>query len=73
MPGNSGLELLSKVKEIHPEIVCMMLSGDTNPGAVMAAIDRGAIHKFLAKPWNDDELRLHVEDAFRMHQSRARE
>ncbi|MHB8746335.1 MAG: response regulator, partial [Gammaproteobacteria bacterium] len=29
------------------------------------AINRGAIYKFLTKPWDDDDLRLQVRDAFR--------
>jgi len=66
MPGISGTELLSKVKEMHPETVRMVLSGYTDLSAVTAAINQGAIYKFLTKPWNDEELRLQIRDAFRI-------
>ncbi len=34
-----------------------MLSGYTDLNTVTDAINRGAIYRFLTKPWNDDELR----------------
>ena len=70
MPGISGTELLSRVKDMHPETVRIVLSGYTDLEAVTEAINQGAIYKFLTKPWNDDELRVQIQDAFRMHKSR---
>jgi len=70
MPGISGTELLSRVKEMHPDTVRMVLSGYTDLSAVTAAINQGAIYKFLTKPWDDEELRLQVRDAFRIAQRR---
>jgi EAL domain-containing protein (putative c-di-GMP-specific phosphodiesterase class I)/FixJ family two-component response regulator len=74
MPGISGTELLSRVKGMYPHTVRMVLSGYTDLAAVTAAINQGSIYKFLTKPWNDEELRLQIRDAFRMahrpHESR---
>ena len=69
MPGMTGTELLSKVKEMYPEIVRIVLSGYTDLDAITNAINEGAIYKFLTKPWNDEELRTQIRDAFRMHAS----
>jgi len=66
MPGVSGTELLSKVKDMYPHTVRMVLSGYTDLAAVTAAINQGSIYKFLTKPWNDEELRLQIRDAFRI-------
>jgi len=71
MPGITGTELLSKVKEMHPEIVRIVLSGYTDLDAITDAINQGAIYKFLTKPWDDEELRTQIRDAFRMRQSSA--
>ncbi len=71
MPGISGTELLRKVKDMHPETVRMVLSGYTDLDAVTEAINEGAIYKFLTKPWNDEELRMQIRDAFRMRRSRT--
>jgi diguanylate cyclase (GGDEF)-like protein/PAS domain S-box-containing protein len=67
MPGTSGVEFLSRVKEMYPDTVRIILSGYTDLATVTDAINRGAIYKFLTKPWNDDELRQQVEEAFRRH------
>ena len=68
MPGISGTELLSKVKDMYPDTVRMVLSGYTDLAAVTAAINQGAIYKFLTKPWDDEDLRLQVRGAFRIAQ-----
>jgi DNA-binding NtrC family response regulator len=71
MPGMSGTELLSKVSQTHPETVRILLSGCADVDAVTESVGRGAIYKFLAKPWNDEELRQQIQDAFKMHKSRS--
>ena len=66
MPEMNGTEFLSQVKQLYPETVRMVLSGYTDLAAVTEGINRGAIYKFLTKPWSDDELRVQVRDAFRI-------
>ncbi|MEZ6124979.1 MAG: response regulator [Planctomycetaceae bacterium] len=60
MPGMTGTELLSVVSERSPETVRVVLSGYADAAAIVEAINRGHIFRFLAKPWNDDELRANV-------------
>ena len=71
MPGTSGVEFLSRVKEMYPDTIRIILSGYTDLATVTDAINRGAIYKFLTKPWNDDEIRQQVQEAFRRHTSIA--
>ena len=47
------------------------MDGYTDLETVTAAVNRGAIYRFLAKPWEDDQLREHIREAFR-HQETAR-
>jgi len=68
MPEMTGVEFLSRVKELHPDTVRIVLSGYTELNSVTDAINRGAIYKFLTKPWEDDLLRANVEEAFRHHE-----
>ena len=70
MPGMSGGELLGKVREMHPEVVRIMLSGYTDLKAVTTAVNRGELFSFLTKPWSDDELLETVRDAFRHYETR---
>ena len=72
MPEMSGVEFLSKVKETYPDNVRMVLSGYTDLNSVTDAINKGAIYKFLTKPWDDGLLLKHVTDAF-VHFELARE
>ena len=68
MPEMSGVEFLSQVKELYPDTVRIMLSGYTELNSVADAINRGAIYKFLTKPWEDDLLRANVEEAFHRYE-----
>ena len=68
MPGMSGTEFLSEVKAMYPNTMRMVLSGFTDLSSVTEAINRGAIYKFLTKPWDDDALRAEVLEAFRQHE-----
>ncbi|WP_313026121.1 EAL domain-containing protein [Pseudomonas lopnurensis] len=65
MPEMNGTEFLSRVKEIYPDTVRLVLSGYTDLNSVTDAINRGAIYKFLTKPWDDDQLRQDIAQAFR--------
>jgi diguanylate cyclase (GGDEF)-like protein/PAS domain S-box-containing protein len=65
MPVMSGTEFLSKVKEMYPDTMRIILSGYTGVRSVLDSINRGAIYKFYTKPWNDAELRDNVRLAFR--------
>ena len=73
MPDISGTEFLSKVKEMYPDTVRLVLSGYTDLATVTSAINRGAIYKFLTKPWDDDDLRAQISEAFRTYSERMRE
>lgn len=68
MPGMTGTEFLSKVKEIYPDTVRIVLSGYTELNSVTDAINRGSVYKFLTKPWEDDLLRANVEEAFHRYE-----
>ncbi|TCV89656.1 response regulator [Sulfurirhabdus autotrophica] len=68
MPEMTGVEFLSKVKELYPDTVRIVLSGYTDLNSVTDAINRGAIYKFLTKPWEDELLRANVEEAFRRYE-----
>lgn len=66
MPEMTGTEFFSRVKEMYPETVRLILSGYTELKSVTEAINRGAIYKYLTKPWDDQELRSEIAQAFKM-------
>jgi diguanylate cyclase (GGDEF)-like protein len=65
MPGLSGTEFLTRVKAMHPDCVRIILSGQADMASVIDAINNGAIYKFLTKPWDPEQLRGHIREAFR--------
>lgn len=65
MPGMSGVEFLRRAKTLHPETVRIVLSGYIDLQFITDAINEGAIYKFLTKPWDDEQLREQVREAFR--------
>ncbi len=67
MPEMSGTEFLSRVKGIHPNTVRIVLSGYTDLKSVTDAINEGAIYKFLTKPWDDQQIRDQIQQAFVYH------
>lgn len=72
MPGMNGVEFLAAARGICPEAVRMILSGYADIEAVVAAINQGHIFKFLGKPWNGNDLRMAISDAFEYHASMRR-
>ena len=66
MPEMSGTEFFARVRQLYPDTIRIVLTGYTDLDSVTGAINRGAIYKFLTKPWDDDQLREQIRDAFRM-------
>ncbi|NVM79231.1 EAL domain-containing protein (putative c-di-GMP-specific phosphodiesterase class I)/CheY-like chemotaxis protein [Duganella sp. SG902] len=69
MPGMLGADFLRKARELAPESIRIMLSGYTELQSVTDAVNEGAIYKFLTKPWDDEQLRGHIAEAFRVKES----
>lgn len=66
MPEMSGTEFLSRVRQLYPDTIRIVLTGYTDLDSVTSAINHGAIYKFLTKPWDDDLLREQIREAFRL-------
>ncbi|MDE2083423.1 MAG: EAL domain-containing protein [Xanthomonadaceae bacterium] len=69
MPGMSGIELLDKIKEMYPDTTRIILSGYTDLDIVTESVNRGAVFRFLTKPWDDEWLREQVREAFRQRET----
>lgn len=62
MPEMDGATLLEKVRERWPTVGRILLTGYADIGSTVAAINRGQIHRYIAKPWDDRELVMCVQD-----------
>lgn len=57
MPDMNGVIFLEKVKELSPDSVRVMLSGQADLQAVIDVINKGNIFRFLTKPCQPDDLK----------------
>jgi putative two-component system response regulator len=56
MPGMDGIEFLKRAKEVSPSSVRIMLTGFSDIDVTIAAINEGEIHKYITKPWSNEDL-----------------
>ncbi|GAB6096451.1 response regulator [Desulfatiferula olefinivorans] len=63
MPNMNGAVFLEKSKAMCPDAVRILLTGYSDMDAIVDAVNRGEIHRYLTKPWNDDELVTAVKKA----------
>lgn len=63
MPGMNGAQLLAAAAERWPDTVRILLTGYADMSSTIEAINLGRIHRYVSKPWDDNELKLIVRDA----------
>jgi two-component system probable response regulator PhcQ len=63
MPGMCGTELLAKVRDDHPEVVRIILTGHASLEAAIRAINEGEVYRFLTKPFNHTDLAVTIRHA----------
>ena len=69
MPDMDGLELLKVVKDKHPHIIRIILSGYTDTEALLASINQGEIYRFITKPWKSNiELKIIIRQALEFYE-----
>ena len=72
MPDISGVEFFEMIMADHPDPVRMLLTGHADIDAVIDAINKGRIYKYISKPWNETELKRLVNEASELFQARIR-
>ena len=58
MPEMTGVELLEKIKNVRPATTRVLLTGYTDVASVIGAINRGNIYRYVAKPWDPEDLKI---------------
>lgn len=67
MPEMSGVELLSQARREQPDAVRLLFTGYADVKAVIGAINEGHVYRYIAKPWDPDELQAIVRQAGEQH------
>jgi len=72
MPGRSGTDLVMSVKAEHPEVICMLVTGMSEPQEMTKAIKAG-VFSYILKPWDFDQLRRELDRALDLFRLRERD
>ncbi|TMB15115.1 MAG: response regulator [Deltaproteobacteria bacterium] len=64
MPDMSGIEFFRLIRERHPHVCRIMLTGDPERETIIRAVNEGEVYRFLPKPWNNTTIRVTVYFAF---------
>jgi len=60
MPGMNGSQFLEKSIMLSPESRRMLMTGYSDFDAIIDAVNKGEIHQYITKPWNNDDLVLRI-------------
>ena len=63
MPGKTGVEFLTQVRDRWPDTVRIIITGYTETNDMIAAINDAGIYQFLTKPWHPDHLVMTAKNA----------
>ena len=67
MPGINGVELLARLREIVPDTVRIMLTGQADQETAVEAVNHGQIFRFLHKPCAPEQLGAAVEAGIKQY------
>ena len=62
MPGMNGAQVLAAARTRWPETVRILLTGYADITSTIEAINSGQLHRYIAKPWDDNEVLLVVRE-----------
>lgn len=68
MPGMTGTDFFSKIKDKYPDALKLLLTGYSDIEAVINAINEGQVFRYVTKPWNPTELDSIVKEAFEKYE-----
>ena len=68
MPGKTGVEFLSEVRDRWPETVRIIITGYTETNDMISAINEAGIYQLITKPWHPDQLMMAAKNAAQLFQ-----
>ena len=62
MPEMNGLEFLTEVKKLYPEVSMILLTGYADKENAIRAINEVGLYKYIEKPWDNDDLLMNIKN-----------
>lgn len=70
MPQSTGVEFFDIVRTAHPDPIRILLTGYTDVEAIIDAINKGQIFRYIKKPWDKLELQTSIKNAYEVYTTR---
>lgn len=70
MPVTTGIEFLESIIPDFPHPIRILLTGYADINAVIDAINKGQVYKYIQKPWMEEDLRINIEKAYELYMLR---
>jgi PAS domain S-box-containing protein len=67
MPSKTGVDFFESILDKHPNPIRILLTAYTDINAIIAAINIGQVYRYVTKPWNEFDLKLTIENAYRIY------
>ena len=71
MPEMTGTELLEKVLPEFPDVIRMILTGFADIEAIVKAVNKCGIYKYITKPWDKGEMKLTIDKALEAYELKS--
>jgi response regulator RpfG family c-di-GMP phosphodiesterase len=71
MPQMTGIEFFASILEEYPDPIRILLTGYADIQAVIDAINLGQVFRYCTKPWSEEEIVRHLEEAYQLYQLKA--
>jgi len=68
MPEMTGIQFLEKIMPEFPDAIRMILTGFSDVEAIIGAINTGRVFRYITKPWDENELRMTLENARQLYE-----
>ncbi len=70
MQGASGIQFFESILDVHPDPLRIILTGFADKDAMLDAINKARVFRFLSKPWNEHDLRQTIQSAIEVYVAR---
>ena len=67
MPEITGVEFLESIIPDFPNPIRILLTGYTDMQALIDAVNKGQIYRYINKPWDEEELKMFINQAFELY------
>lgn len=70
MPEMTGVKFLESIIPLFPDTIRILITGYSDIDAVIDAINKGQIYRYVSKPWNNEDLKMVIKSSYEVYSLR---